>query len=163
GRGGGGRPRRGAGGAALAAPPPRARTGARERPAADARSGRRGLIDLLGVCAFQRKPTMPFARRPSWPPRTRARARARSSPGPQHTRLQSLEHTLLELKHAGIGRARRGAKGGYWLARPANEVTIAEVVRTVEGPIAHVQSSPPEAIEYRGNAEHLREVWIAVR
>jgi Rrf2 family protein len=77
--------------------------------------------------------------------------------------LQFLEHILLELKHAGIVRARRGAKGGYWLARPADEVTIAEVVRTVEGPIAHVQSSPPEAIEYRGNAEHLQEVWIAVR
>lgn len=77
--------------------------------------------------------------------------------------LQFLEHILLELKHHGIVRARRGAKGGYWLARPADEVTIAEIVRAVEGPIAHVQSTPPEAIEYRGNAEHLQEVWIAVR
>jgi Rrf2 family protein len=77
--------------------------------------------------------------------------------------LQFLEHILLELKHHGIVRARRGAKGGYWLARPADEVTIAEIVRAVEGPIAHVQSSPPESIEYRGNAKHLQEVWIAVR
>ncbi len=77
--------------------------------------------------------------------------------------MQFLEHILLELKHAGIVRARRGAKGGYWLARPADDVTIADVVRAVEGPIAHVQSSPPEAIEYRGNAKHLKEVWIAVR
>jgi Rrf2 family protein len=77
--------------------------------------------------------------------------------------LQFLEHILLELKHAGIVRARRGAKGGYWLARPAEEVTIADIVRAVEGPIAHVQSAPPESIEYRGNAEHLQEVWIAVR
>ena len=77
--------------------------------------------------------------------------------------LQFLEHILLELKHAGIVRARRGAKGGYWLAKPADEVTIADVVRAVEGPIAHVQSAPPESIEYRGNAEHLQEVWIAVR
>jgi len=77
--------------------------------------------------------------------------------------LQFLEHILLELKHAGIVRARRGAKGGYWLARPAEDVTIADVVRAVEGPIAHVQSAPPESIEYRGNAEHLQEVWIAVR
>lgn len=77
--------------------------------------------------------------------------------------LQFLEHILLELKHTGIVRARRGAKGGYWLARPADEVTIAEIVRAVEGPIAHVQSSPPESIEYRGNAEDLQEVWIAVR
>ena len=77
--------------------------------------------------------------------------------------LQFLEHILLELKHAGIVRARRGAKGGYWLAKPAEEVTIADIVRAVEGPIAHVQSAPPESIEYRGNAEHLQEVWIAVR
>jgi len=81
----------------------------------------------------------------------------------QEIPLQFLEHILLELKHAGIIRARRGAKGGYWLARPADDITIAEVVRAVEGPIAHVQSSPPEAIEYRGNAKHLQEVWIAVR
>ena len=77
--------------------------------------------------------------------------------------LQFLEHILLELKHAGIVRARRGAKGGYWLARPADEITIADVVRAVEGPIANVQSAPPESIAYRGNAEHLQEVWIAVR
>jgi Rrf2 family protein len=81
----------------------------------------------------------------------------------QEIPLQFLEHILLELKHAGIVRARRGAKGGYWLARPADDITIAEVVRAVEGPIAHVQSSPPEAIEYRGNAKHLQVVWIAVR
>jgi Rrf2 family protein len=77
--------------------------------------------------------------------------------------LQFLEHILLELKHNGIVRARRGAKGGYWLAKPADEVTVADIVRAVEGPIAHVQSTPPEAIEYRGNSEHLQEVWIAVR
>jgi len=77
--------------------------------------------------------------------------------------LQFLEHILLELKHHGIVRARRGAKGGYWLARPADEVTIADVVRAVEGPIAHVQSTPPESVEYRGNSEPLQEVWIAVR
>lgn len=77
--------------------------------------------------------------------------------------LQFLEHILLELKHHGIVRARRGAKGGYWLAKPADTVTIADVVRAVEGPIAHVQSAPPESIEYRGNARHLREVWVAVR
>ena len=77
--------------------------------------------------------------------------------------LQFLEHILLELKHNGIVRARRGAKGGYWLARAADDVTVAEIVRAVEGPIAHVQSAPPESITYRGNAVHLQEVWIAVR
>lgn len=77
--------------------------------------------------------------------------------------LQFLEHILLDLKHAGIVRARRGAKGGYWLAKPAEEVSIADVIRAVEGPIAHVQSAPPESITYRGSAEQLQSVWIAVR
>ncbi len=77
--------------------------------------------------------------------------------------LQFLEQILLELKHQGLVRARRGAKGGYWLARPADEVAVADVVRAVEGPIANVQSLPPETIEYAGNAESLRDVWIAVR
>ena len=106
---------------------------------------------------------MPCVPQPSSRRPTRARSRARSSPRPRTFPLQFLEHILLELKHAGIVRARRGAKGGYWLAEPADEVTIADIVRAVEGPIAHVQSAPPESIEYRGNAEHLQEVWIAVR
>lgn len=77
--------------------------------------------------------------------------------------LQFLEHILLDLKHSGIVRARRGAKGGYWLARPAEEVSIADVIRAVEGPIAHVQSAPPESISYTGSAKELQNVWIAVR
>ncbi len=81
----------------------------------------------------------------------------------QEIPLQFLEHILLELKHSGIVRARRGAKGGYWLARPADSIAIADVVRAVEGPIANVQSAPPESVEYSGNAKHLQEVWIAVR
>src|SRR6266487_6361533 len=68
----------------------------------------------------------------------------------QEIPLQFLEHILLELKHAGIVRARRGAKGGYWLARKPEEITIADVIRAVEGPIANVQSAPPESVHYRG-------------
>ena len=77
--------------------------------------------------------------------------------------LQFLEHILLDLKHSGIVRARRGAKGGYWLAKPSDEVAIADVIRAVEGPIAHVQSAPPESITYTGSAQELQNVWIAVR
>ncbi len=77
--------------------------------------------------------------------------------------LQFLEHILLDLKHSGIVRARRGAKGGYWLAKPAADVSIAEVIRAVEGPIANVQSAPPESITYIGSAKGLQDVWIAVR
>ena len=77
--------------------------------------------------------------------------------------LQFLEHILLELKHAGIVRARRGAKGGYWLARPAAEITVADVIRAVEGPLANIHESAPEELRYTGPAERLRDVWVAVR
>lgn len=77
--------------------------------------------------------------------------------------LQFLEHILLDLKHSGIVRARRGAKGGYWLAKEAEDVSIADVIRAVEGPIANVQSAPPESITYTGSAKELQNVWIAVR
>ena len=81
----------------------------------------------------------------------------------QEIPLQFLEHILLELKHHGIVRARRGARGGYWLARPATEITLADVIRAVEGPLANIQDSPPEATSYHGSTERLRDVWVAVR
>jgi Rrf2 family protein len=77
--------------------------------------------------------------------------------------LQFLEHILLDLKHARIVRAKRGARGGYWLARPAAEVTVADVIRAVEGPLANVHEWAPEDTEYPGPAERLRDIWIAVR
>jgi len=77
--------------------------------------------------------------------------------------LKFLENILLDLKHAGLVQSQRGAEGGYWLAKDPAEISLADVIRAVEGPIANVQSAPPESITYRGNAEHLAEVWIAVR
>jgi Rrf2 family protein len=60
-------------------------------------------------------------------------------------------------------RSQRGVEGGYWLARPASQITLAEVIRAVEGPLANVRGARPESIEYAGSAEPLREVWVAVR
>jgi Rrf2 family protein len=77
--------------------------------------------------------------------------------------LQFLEHILLELKHARIVRTKRGVRGGYWLARPASEITLADVIRAVEGPLANIQDDAPEETHYPGHAERLKEVWIAVR
>jgi Rrf2 family protein len=74
-----------------------------------------------------------------------------------------MENILHDLKRAGIVRTRRGASGGYWLARPADEIALAEVIRAVEGPLANVRGEWPEAVEYPGAAESLKEVWIAVR
>lgn len=81
----------------------------------------------------------------------------------QEIPLPFLEHILGELKHAGIVRARRGRHGGYWLTRAADQITLADVIRAVDGPIANVQSEPPESISYVGSAQHLQKVWIAVR
>lgn len=77
--------------------------------------------------------------------------------------IRFLENILLELRHAGLVHSQRGAEGGYWLARPAAEINLAEVLRVVEGPLANVRGIRPEEVEYEGAAEHLREVWIAVR
>ena len=81
----------------------------------------------------------------------------------QEIPLKFLENILVELRHAGIVRSQRGVEGGYWLARPAEEISLAEVIRAVEGPIANVRGVGPQDVEYPGPAAGLREVWIAVR
>jgi Rrf2 family protein len=81
----------------------------------------------------------------------------------QQIPLQFLEHILLELKHARIIRTKRGVRGGYWLARDPSEITLADVIRAVEGPLANIQDSAPEDTDYPGHAELLKDVWIAVR
>jgi Rrf2 family protein len=81
----------------------------------------------------------------------------------QQIPLQFLEHILLDLKHSDLVRAKRGIRGGYWLSRPPSQITIADVIRAVEGPLANIHDVAPETTEYSGNAEHLRDVWIAVR
>ncbi len=74
-----------------------------------------------------------------------------------------LENILGDLRQGGLVRSQRGAEGGYRLARPASEITIADIIRVVEGPMASVRGGRPEDVEYAGNAEPLRRVWIAVR
>jgi Rrf2 family protein len=74
-----------------------------------------------------------------------------------------LENILLELRHAGLVASQRGAEGGYRLARPAGEITVAEVIRAVEGPIASVRGGSPEDASYQGPATALRDVWIELR
>jgi Rrf2 family protein len=81
----------------------------------------------------------------------------------QEIPLKFLENILLDLKHAGLVQSQRGAEGGYWLARPADEIPLAEIIRAVEGPIANVRGQRPEQVAYEGAAAPLRDVWIAVR
>jgi Rrf2 family protein len=97
---------------------------------------------------------------------------ASSDPGPvkgeriaqaQEIPLKFLENILGDLRQAGIVNSQRGVEGGYWLARPADEISVADVVRAVEGPIANVRGRGPEGVEYVGSAKRLQDVWIAVR
>ena len=77
--------------------------------------------------------------------------------------LRFLENILLQLRHAGIVESRRGADGGYKLARPPEEITLADVIRAIDGPLAGVSGVRPEALGFNGVAEPMRDVWIAVR
>jgi Rrf2 family protein len=81
----------------------------------------------------------------------------------QEIPLKFLENILGDLRQGGLVRSQRGAEGGYWLARPADEITLAEVIRAVEGPLANVRGVRPDLVTYQGPAEPLRDVWIAVR
>jgi Rrf2 family protein len=74
-----------------------------------------------------------------------------------------LENILGDLRHARIVRSQRGAEGGYWLARAAEEISVADIVRAVEGPLATVRGEPPQDVSYAGPAQPLQQVWIAVR
>jgi Rrf2 family protein len=74
-----------------------------------------------------------------------------------------LENILADLRNAGIVASRRGADGGYWLARPAEEVSLADVIRAVDGPLANVRGDRPANASYPGPAAKLTDVWIAVR
>jgi Rrf2 family protein len=74
-----------------------------------------------------------------------------------------LENILGDLRNAGIVASRRGADGGYWLARDAREVSLADVIRAVDGPLANVRGVRSDQLLYEGSAEGLRDVWVAVR
>ncbi len=74
-----------------------------------------------------------------------------------------LENILRDLRRAGLVESRRGQAGGYLLAKPADEISIADVIRAVEGPLANVRGLSPEALDYAGSAAKLRDVWVALR
>ncbi|GAA0954030.1 Rrf2 family transcriptional regulator [Virgisporangium aurantiacum] len=74
-----------------------------------------------------------------------------------------LEAILADLRRAGLVRGQRGVEGGYVLTRAPDEVTIGEVLRAVDGPLAEVRGRRPEETSYEGTAEHLQQLWVAVR
>jgi Rrf2 family protein len=98
-----------------------------------------------------------LARHESGPTKGEAIATAQAIP------LKFLENILIDLRHAGLVRSQRGAEGGYWLAKPAGQISVADIIRAVEGPLATVRGTPPEEIDYPNGAKELQRVWIAVR
>ena len=74
-----------------------------------------------------------------------------------------LENILGDLKRSGLIGSVRGADGGYWLSRQPDEVTVADIIRAVEGPLADVRGEPPEELTYAADLDSLQRVWIALR
>ena len=81
----------------------------------------------------------------------------------QRIPVSFLENILTQLRSAGVVRSQRGPEGGYWLARPPDQLNLAQVIRAVEGPLVGVRGQRPEELEYSGSAESLKQVWIALR
>ena len=81
----------------------------------------------------------------------------------QHIPNKYLESILGELRRTGLLRSQRGPEGGYRLSRPAAEISIADVIRALDGELANVRGSRPENLAYVGAAAPLQEVWIALR
>jgi len=77
--------------------------------------------------------------------------------------LKFLLGILNDLKRAYLVRSQRGAEGGYALMRPADEITLADVIRVIDGPLANVHDQSLSELSYAGPAKRLREVWMAVR
>jgi Rrf2 family protein len=74
-----------------------------------------------------------------------------------------LEHVLRDLRAAGLVTSHRGSQGGYRLARPAAAITVADVIRVLEGPLANVQGIRPTDVTFPGVSAPMREVWVAMR
>src|SRR6516162_11794093 len=84
-------------------------------------------------------------------------ARAQQIPG------KFLETILTQLRRAGLIRSQRGPEGGFWLARPAADISLADIIRAIDGPLVGVRGERPEKVGYSGAAEPLQTVWIALR
>jgi Rrf2 family protein len=77
--------------------------------------------------------------------------------------VKYLENILSELRQSGLVRSQRGAEGGYWLARSPDAITIADIIRAVEGPLATVRGERAEHLDYGDGTGALQGMWIAVR
>jgi Rrf2 family protein len=81
----------------------------------------------------------------------------------QHLPAKFLGAIMSDLRRGGLVTSQRGPDGGFRLAKKADDIAVADVLRIVSGPMAGVRGLRPETLEYEGPAEHLTDVWIAVR
>ena len=77
--------------------------------------------------------------------------------------IRFLQNILLQLRQRSLVHSQRGAEGGYRLARPASDITLADILRAIDGPLAAVRGERPESVAYEGAAQPLAEVWLALR
>jgi len=89
--------------------------------------------------------------------------KAESVADAQQIPLRFLLGILNELRHAGIVESRRGVEGGYRLGKPAGDITIADIIRAIDGPLANVAGVRPDALHLTGSAAPLQEVWVSLR
>ena len=81
----------------------------------------------------------------------------------QEIPLRFMENILGELRQSGIVASKRGAEGGYLLARPHAEIALADVIRAVDGPLANIGGLRPDQLSYEGSAAPMKDIWVAVR
>jgi Rrf2 family protein len=114
----------------------------------------RAVVELAAAAAEDEPGTPPHRTRPVTAERV---AQAQAIPP------KFLESILLQLRRGGVVTAQRGPEGGYRLARPADDISLAEVIRVIDGPLANVRGQRPEELGYHGAAVALQDVWIALR
>ena len=121
------------------------------------RGGQNGSVKVSAKADYAVRAAVELASAGEGPVKAERIAQAQEIP------LKFLENIMSDLRNAGLVRSQRGVEGGYWLARPADEISVAQVIRAVDGPLAAVRGRRPEDVEYDGSAGRLREVWVAVR
>src|SRR6478735_1711854 len=119
--------------------------------------GQNRPVDISAKTDYAIRALLALAERPGGPVSVEALASAQTLP------KKFLEAILSDLRRAGIVTSQRGAAGGYTLARPASEISLGEVFRVVDGPLAEVRGLRPHETTYEGVAKHLPVVWVAVR
>ena len=121
------------------------------------RGGQNGSVKISAKADYAVRAAVELASAGEGPVKGERIAQAQEIP------LKFLENIMSDLREAGLVQSRRGVEGGYWLARPADEISVAQVIRAVDGPLAAVRWRRPEDVEYQGSAARLSEVWVAVR